>query len=129
MNLDEKFDVVVFLNQIEAEYTYDYDLDVVNIEIKEDYIHKKSIDLAFGVFLDFDDKCLPVNLEIVSASKIIGVEKDFLVNPDGDVVIVIDDDLIEVKVIFKFKNENESIQLTALKDFGFPNSQTNFAII
>ena len=113
----------------EAEYTYDYDLDVVNIEIKQDYIHKKSIDLDVGVFLDFDDNCMPVNLEIVSASKIVDVEKDLLVNPDGDVVIVIDDNLIEVEVIFRFKNDEESIQITTLNDLGFPNSQTNFALV
>ena len=28
------------IKEFEAEYTYDYDLDVVNIEIKQDYNHK-----------------------------------------------------------------------------------------
>lgn len=117
------------IKKYEAEYTYDNTLDVVNIEIKKEYTHAKSIDLEFGVFLDFDENYLPVNLEIVSASKIIGVEKDSLLNPDGNVVIIIGNDIIEVEVTFKFKNESESIQLTALNDFGFPNSQTNFALV
>ena len=38
------------IKQFEAEYTYDCDLDVANIEVKNDYTHEKSIDLAFGVF-------------------------------------------------------------------------------
>ena len=71
------------IKEFEAEYTYDYDIDVVNIEIKQDYNHEKSIDLAFGVFLDFDNNFLPVNLEIVSTSKIIGVKKDCLINPNA----------------------------------------------
>ena len=85
--------------------------------------------MEFGVFLDFDENYLQVNLEIVSASKIIGIEKELLLNPEGDVVIVIGNDIIEVDVTFKFKNENESIQLTALNSYGFPNSQTNFALV
>lgn len=117
------------IKEFEAEYTYDYTLDVVNIEIKKEYIHEKSIDLAFGVFLDFDTNCLPVNLEIVSASKIVGIEKDCLINPNGNVNIIIGNDLIKVEVTFKFNDENECIQLTALNDYGFPNSKTNFEII
>ena len=61
------------IKNFEAEYTYDYDLDVVNIEVKQNYSHDKSIDLGFGIFLDFDKNQLPVNLEIVSASKIMGI--------------------------------------------------------
>ena len=63
------------IKEYEAEYTYDYDIDVLNIEINRQYTHEKSVDLAFGVFLDFDEELLPVNLEIVSASKIIGMKK------------------------------------------------------
>jgi hypothetical protein len=117
------------IEEFDAEYTYDYHLDVVNIEVKKDYVHAKSIDLAFGVFLDFDDNCLPVNLEIVSASKILGIEKDCLKSPNGNVTIIIGDNIIDVKVKFEFKNEDESIQLNALNDFGFPNSQTSFALV
>lgn len=117
------------IKRYEAEYTYDYDLDVVNIEIKQEYIHEKSIDLAFGVFLDFDENFLPVNLEIVSASKIIGIGKKLLTNTDGNVTIIIGKDTIDVEVTFKIKDENESLQLTALNQYGFPNSQSSFAII
>ena len=117
------------IKEFEAEYTYDYDLDVVNIEIKNDYIHGKSIDLAFGVFLDFDENFLPVNLEIVSASKIVGIEKKYLINPNGHVEIIIGNDIIKVEVTFKFNDANECVQLTALNDYGFPTSQTNFAIV
>lgn len=117
------------IEELEAEYTYDYDLDVANIEIKQEYVHEKSIDLAFGVFLDFDENFLPVNLEIVSASKIVGTEKECLVNPNGNVDITIGSDVIKVEVTFSFKNENECIQLTALNDYGFPNSQTSLAIV
>lgn len=117
------------IKKFEAEYTYDYELDVVNIEINKEYVHEKSIDLDFGVFLDFDENNLPVNLEIVSASKIIGIEKECLLNPDGNVTITVSDDLIDVEVTFKFENETETIQLTTLNGFGFPNSETSFALV
>ena len=116
------------IKEFEAEYTYDFDLDVVNIEVKQEYVHKKSIDLAFGVFLDFDENNLPVNLEIVSASKIMGIKKECLIDPDGNVNIIIGDNVVDVEVIFKLKNNEESIKLSTLNDFGFPNSETCFAL-
>lgn len=117
------------IKQYNAKYTYDYDLDIVNIEIDEEYTHKKTIDLSFGVFLDFDANYNPVNLEIISASKIIGVEKECLQNPDGNVNVIIGSDVVDVKVTFQFKNERESIKLSALNEFEIPNSQTCFAIV
>ena len=67
--------------------------------------------------------------EIVSASKIVGIEKKYLINPNGHVEIIIGNDIIKVEVTFKLKDENECVQLTALNDYGFPTSQTNFAIV
>lgn len=116
------------IKEYEAEYTYNYDLDVVNIEIKEEYVHKKSIDLAFGVFLDFDENYLPVNLEIVSASKILNIKKDCLINPDGNVTITVGKEVVKVNVDFKFENETESIRLNALNDFACPISETVLAL-
>ena len=113
----------------DAEYSYDYDLDVVNIEINKEYTHEKTIDLSFGIFLDFDEGKLPVNLEIISASKIIGIEKEFLLNPDGNVVVIIGEDIIEVEITFKFKNNDETLKLTALNDFEFPVCEISFALV
>jgi len=117
------------IKKFEAEYIYDYDLDVVNIEVKQDYTHDKSIDLGFGIFLDFDKNQLPVNLEIVSASKIMGIDKKCLVNPDGNVTITIKKDIIEVEIVFKLKKETESMQFTGLNQYKFPISESSFAII
>ena len=116
------------IKEYEEEYTYNYDLDVVNIEIKEEYVHEKSIDLAFGVFLDFDENYLPVNLEIVSASKILNIKKDCLINPDGNVTITVGKEVVKVNVNFKFKNETESIRLNALNDFACPICETVLAL-
>lgn len=89
------------INQMEAYYTYDYDLDIVNIKIKKEYEYEESVDLEIGVFLDFDKNRFPVNLEILSASRRLDVEKDFLINPNGDVKILINSDLIKLEVCFK----------------------------
>ncbi len=115
------------IKKYEAEYTYDYNLDLINIEIKDEYTHKKSLELSFGVFLDFDDNNLPVNLEMLSASKILNIEKDFLINPNGNVTITISKDIIEVGITFELIND--SLQFTTLNQYGFPNSQSSFAII
>ena len=44
-----------------------------------------------------------MNLEIVSASKIVGIEKDCPINPNGHVNIIIGNDFIQVEVTFKLK--------------------------
>ncbi len=112
--------------EIKAKFTYNYDLDVANIEAKKDYRHKCSVELSFGVFLDFDVDNFPVNLEIVSLSKILGCEKDSLISPDGNVIITISDDLIKAEVIFK---EVESVRFTTFNDLEIPSFETYLALV
>ena len=74
-------------------YIYDFAFDLVDFSCEGEFRFKRSVELGEGMFLDFDENHLPVNLEIVSASKILGVEKEFLVNPDGNVTIIIGKDI------------------------------------
>lgn len=111
-----------------AEYTYDCELDVVNIEVNQDRPHKETIELEFGVFLDFNENDFPINLEIISASKILNLEKESLLNPDGNVTVVIGKDIIEVNVCFKFNEDSEIVQFKVLNDFSFSTSEVNLAL-
>ena len=69
---------MVEIKEYEAKYAYDDALDIVNISIEEEFKYNGSIELEFGVFLDFDENDLPVNLEIISASKIMNMDKKHL---------------------------------------------------
>lgn len=40
------------IEQLDAEYTYDFGLDIVNIQVKQEYVYRESVDLDVGVFLD-----------------------------------------------------------------------------
>lgn len=111
-----------------AEYTYDYELDVVNIEVNQDSHHKETIELEFGVFLDFNEDDFPINLEIISASKILNLEKESLLNPHGNVTVVIGKDIIEVNACFKFNEDSEIVQFKVLNDFSFSTSEVNLAL-
>lgn len=97
------------IKQLDAEYTFEYDLDIVNIKVKQNYNYRESVDFDTGVFLDFDETDFPVNLEILDASKRLNVDKDFLIDPSGNVTILIESDLIELNI--KFKNNNEEYTL------------------
>lgn len=113
------------------EYVYDYDLDIVNIKFKQEYMYKESVDLDVGVFLDFDVDYFPVNLEMLSVSKRLNVKKDFLLNPKGDVNIVINEDLIKMDV--NFTNGNESYALSFsdkhTENLKISDTETNLAIV
>ena len=115
--------------EFKVEYTYNSRLDILNIEITDKYAHKKTIELTFGVFLDFDENLLQANLEIISASKVLGLKKEDLTNPCANVNITIGKDTVDVEAIFNIRNENESVKLKALNEFEFPNSQTSFALV
>ena len=43
----------MIIKQLDAEYEYDLNLDIVNIQVKQEYVHKESIDLDIGVFFGF----------------------------------------------------------------------------
>ena len=92
------------IKRLNAEYTYEPELDIVNIKVLKEYDYQESVDLDVGVFLDFDKNYFPVNLEILSASKRLNVEKDSLINSAGDVNIIIHSDLIKLDVYFKIFN-------------------------
>ncbi len=115
--------------QCEAKYSYDYRSDLVNIEVDKQYNHGMSIYLDVGVYLDLDENYIPVNLEIVDAAGRMGIDKDCLINPDGHVNITITDEIIDVAVIFKFKEDNEYLQLNAVNTSNIPNIETNFALV
>lgn len=118
-------------NNLNAKYEYNYDLDIVNIKAKKDYIYEEYVDLETGVFLDFDKNYFPVNLEILSISKRLNVDKEFLINPEGNVTIVVDCDLIKLNVIFK--NNDEQYVLNYCDKHGenlkLTDCQTSFALV
>ena len=119
------------IKQVDAEYTYDYDLDIVNIKVKEDYIYNESVDLEVGVFLDFDKNYFPVNLELLSASKRLNVEKEFLISPDGDVNISVASDLIKLDVYFRQDKEEHVLHCSSkhAENLKISDIKTSFAIV
>ena len=119
------------IKQIDAEYTYDYELDIINIKVKQEYNYDESVDLETGVFLDFNENQSPVNLEILSVSKRLNVDKEFLINPDGDVKIVIDSDLITLDVYFKNDSEEHVLKYSNRheENFKITDCKTEFALV
>ena len=119
------------IKQVDAEYTYDYDLDIVNIKIKDGYIYRESVDFDVGVFLDFDTNSFPVNLEIISASKRLNVQKDYLIKPGGNVIISINSDLIELDIHFNNHGEEHALHYADkhAENLQMTNLETRFAIV
>ncbi|SDA43653.1 DUF2283 domain-containing protein [Methanobrevibacter millerae] len=119
------------IKELDAEYTYDFDLDIVNIQVKQEYTYKESVDLDVGVFLDFDENDFPVNLEILSASKRLDIEKELLINPQGNVKIIISSDLIELNVNFLINDNNYLLQYCDrhCENLKIADTETSFALV
>jgi len=66
---------------LEIESMYDYHSDVLGIKIADDYDYEESTELEEGIILDFDVNGIPVDLEILDASKVLNVpDKQYLFN-------------------------------------------------
>lgn len=117
------------IKSLDARYDYDSRVDVVNIEVKKEYVYEISLDLEVGVFLHFDKNYFPVGIEIMDASKKIGVDKDFLISPSGSVRIVKKDDFINVEITFVNNDENELLQLNTIGESFIPDVETGFALV
>ena len=121
----------MMIKQLDAEYTYEYELDIVNIKVKKDYVYRESIDFDVGVFLDFDNNDFPVNLEIIDASKRMNVDKKFLIKPSGNVNICINSNLIELKVQFENNGENHFLKYSNKHNANLKitDSETQLALV
>lgn len=118
------------IEQLDAEYTYDFGLDIVNIQVKQEYVYRESVDLDVGVFLDWWND-FSVNLEVLSASKRLNVKKELLINPGGDVKIVVSSDVIELDVNFLIHNKNYILHFTDKhrENLKIADTETSFALV
>jgi hypothetical protein len=83
--------------QFNMEQDYDYIADSLLFYINEDYKYKRSVRLTDDVILDFDEKDVPVALELLNASKIFSVNKSSLLQPVGlDMNIFVGEDRIKI---------------------------------
>ncbi|MBQ6511882.1 DUF2283 domain-containing protein [Methanobrevibacter sp.] len=109
-------------------YIYDYEYDLVDLTIKNDFKYLKSIEICKGIILDFDENYCPVAIEMISASKILGIDKKFLVSPDINMSISVNDDLIKLEINFTFVDnkleQDVSIKQNIANNYGIPSIET-----
>lgn len=65
-------------DNFEIERCYDYHSDTLGIRATNEYEYKESIELKEGLILDFSEEDIPVALEILDASKLLGIKKSAL---------------------------------------------------
>lgn len=111
--------------------TYDYKYDLLDISVNNDYKSETTIELDHGVYLDFDEKGVPVALEIISASKVIGIDKKDLSKADIEMFISVSKDLVEVSVKFSYPIHNKLSDVSMLKkvvnEYNLPIMKTTAA--
>ena len=60
--------------------SYDYKYDILDLIIDENYEYQRSLELEYGVILDFDTQNRPVSLEMLDASKKLNLNKNEYLN-------------------------------------------------
>jgi len=115
---------------MKATTNYEHDIDILDIDIVDDYDYKTSLELETGIILDFDKNCIPVSLEILAASKIFKVNKDLFNNlKKTDMTIEITEELIKVEVELEFNVQSKisSLKSMVLNTINAPVMQTALA--
>ena len=108
-----------------------YEYDLMNITIDESFKYEKSIDITNGIILDLDENGFPAALEIISASKILGIEKQYLISPNIDMTMIISDELICIEIKFTYlvsKHEQDvCFKQNLANNYGIPAMETIFS--
>ena len=115
------------------DYVYDYEYDLMDITIDESFRYDKSIDITNGIILDLDVNGFPAVLEIISASKIFGIDKQNLISPNIDLAIIISDDLIciELKITYFVSKHEQDVcfKQNLANNYGIPAMETVFSTV
>lgn len=99
------------------EQDYDYQGDSLLLFVDQNYKHKKSVRLTDDVILDFNDKDVPVALELLNASKILNVKKAALTLPIGlDMHIYVACDCIKLEAEILVTIHEKQVQLPLIKE-------------
>jgi len=112
---------------------YDYLNDSLFLYVKHEHDYKASMELGNNIILDFDTEYVPVALEILDASKVLGIDKFALKRDFGlDMQIGINQDSITISATFKvFKHQkliNAPVNATIPNNMNLPDMQSSFAV-
>lgn len=110
---------------------YNAQVDILYLRIANEYKYKESVELGDNIILDFDQHYMPVALEILDASKFLGINKLSLMNKFGlDMEINIRKDRIAINALFLLqlhqKQLKKPLDISTINDLDIPHMQTNF---
>ncbi len=113
-------------------YSYDFEFDIMDMKVPEKGKYKESIQLDTGIYLDFDENNYPINLEILEASKLLKIDKQYLTNPELKVNIQINKNVIKVHVWIFYKIHDKKMSndfnKEIINNFQVPDMEANLAI-
>ena len=113
------------------DYIYDCEHDLIDITIDESFKYGKSIEITNGIILDLDENGFPAAIEIISASKIFGIDKHNLISPDIDMGIIISDELICIQIKFTYfvfeQEQDVCFKQNLANNYGIPAMETIFS--
>ncbi len=118
--------------QSDVEWEYDFVGDSLYINVIRDYKYRESIEITDDVILDIGEDNRPVALEILDASKLFKLEKQYIRQLVGlKANIKITEEIISIKASFSFlvhqKSTPKPLNEQTVNDISLPVFETNFA--
>ena len=100
------------MKSIKFRYIYDFAFDLVDFACENEFKFKRSVKMAEGIFLDFDERNMPVALELIGSSKILGVHRKNLKDPKFTVHVEITKDLIKTEINVKYSINQRKVDVS-----------------
>ena len=99
------------MKSFELEYYYDYNYDLMDMSVKENFNVKQSVELDKGIIIDFDENDVPVSLDMINPSKTFGIDKRSLISPSIKICIKVSHDLIklQIKCTYNFHHKEHNL--------------------
>lgn len=104
------------MKSVKFSYIYDFAFDLVDFSCEREFKFKRSVKLGEGMFLDFDENDLPVSLELIGASKILGVHRKHLNNPKFKVQVAISENSIKTEISVQYSIHQEQFEVKVEKE-------------
>lgn len=112
---------------------YDSRSDSLYLYITDEYEYNESVEIDNDVILDFDKNLVPVAIEFLGASKLLGVSKFSIMNLRTlTMQIYTNEKIISIKACFTVpfhqKEIKSPIEVTTTNDINIPHMQSSFEV-
>ena len=116
------------MRELKFKKIYDLALDLMNIFTESDFVYSKTVEVEYGLYIDFDENGCPIAIELINFSKRFKVVRQFLLDAKVTGLIEVNIDLIKIKLNIRINKEFRTVESEISNDFGISSGKYDILI-